>query len=95
MGVLDDLCPVSYPDNPAKEAILTYGWLGCVNFAVQDDDVRAAFEKESGLKFPAAGRMPLDRMIDEATGLEGRQAEYFRAFVLWINENLWGDPEEE
>jgi hypothetical protein len=68
------------------EAYLLPAWLGCLSWALTNPQVLEQFEKSTGFKRNHA-RSPIERMIDEATGM---QAEYFAAFAKWMNENIWG-----
>jgi len=61
-------------------------WLGCISWALQDDNCLAAFRAETGNNW-APGKTPLERMIDEATGSDRR---FIFAFVEWVNVNIWG-----
>lgn len=77
-----DLLPAHTP------AYMADAWLGCIHWAIGDPDTLAAFTAVTG-KTWAPPRNGLDAMIDKATGNE---AEFVRAFVLWANDNVWGDP---
>lgn len=75
-----------HPDNPLMEM----AWLDCLHWAIGHDEIRAGFEADTGARWPGP-RTPLDRMIDEATGFKFDQEEYFRKFIVWFNENVWGE----
>ena len=54
--------PADTPDYMAR------AWYGCISWALGNDDVRAAFEKETGHRY-IAPKNGLDRMIDEFDSL--------------------------
>ena len=64
-------------------------WLGCLQWAIGEPGIIAAFEKDTGLHY-SAPRCPIDAMIDEATGLPEK---IVTAFIPWFNENVWGPTE--
>lgn len=77
---IEELRPADTPD------YMTPAWLGCISWAIGDESVVAAFRQDTGLQW-RPGRNGIDRMIDQATGAE---QEFVRAFVLWVNVNVWG-----
>jgi len=77
------------PSGP--HAYLIPAWLGCLRWALGNDEIMAAFRAETGNTW-TPGRSGLEVAIDRATGAE---ATFFRAFAKWVNENLWGDPDGE
>ena len=82
-GIFDDLIP--------KEHWLIPAWLGCLRYTISDDEMMAAFRKETGNWWEPAAN-PLSRMIDESSGAD---IDFFRALAKWMNENVWGDPDGE
>jgi hypothetical protein len=79
MNVID-LKPADTPD------YMIPAWLGCLHWASQEPWVLEAFMRETGTDISTA-RSPLDRMIDQATGVNAHIAE---AFVRWVNVEIWG-----
>ena len=77
-----------YSDNP----VLSIAFVDFVRFALSDDDMRQAFEADTGESFaPLIKATPLERAIDQATG---REAEILAAFVDWVTVNHWGEEGE-
>lgn len=62
-------------------------WVACLRWALSEDKAMEAFRADTGINWRPA-RTPIDQMTDDATGAE---AEFFRAFAAWFNENVWGD----
>jgi hypothetical protein len=77
---IEDLRPVDTPE------YMTPAWLGCIHWAIGTPEIVDAFRRESGMAWTPA-RNGLDRMIDEATGVEKR---FIEAFIEWANANIWG-----
>lgn len=84
MKTIDELFPKNTPE------YMMPAWLGCLSWALGNPEILAAFRAETGRKW-TPGMTPLDRMIDESTGVD---REFIEAFVVWVNENIWGDPTE-
>lgn len=74
---------------PAGNVVMAAGWLGALRFALGREDILAAFRADTGNQWQP-GQTPIDRMIDEATGAG---ADFFRAFLPWFNENVWGSED--
>ena len=74
------LMPADTPD------YMMPAWLGCMHWAIGEDNIRAAFEAETGHRYTAP-KNGLERMIDESTG---HASAYVEAFIRWANENVWG-----
>jgi len=68
---------------PETDVLMQGAWYDCLMWAADEEDIRHAFEKETGMRL---GKAPLDRMIDEATGFDKAVAA---AFVAWFNKNIW------
>lgn len=77
-----ELMPADTPDYMAP------AWVGCMQWAIGKPEIRAAFEAETGHHY-SPPQSPIDRMIDQATS---HGSAYVKAFVLWANENVWGEP---
>ena len=78
--------PIRPPANTPE--YLWDAWCSCLAWALSEDDVVAAFRRDSGLNW-SPGKTPMDQLIDKATGADER---FIRAFVEWFNERVWGDP---
>jgi hypothetical protein len=59
----------------------------CLRDTISDTAVLAAFHADTGSAC-TPGRMPIDRMIDEASG---REREFVEQYLAWCNENVWGE----
>ncbi|MBS0343805.1 MAG: hypothetical protein JSS56_25145 [Proteobacteria bacterium] len=72
---------------------MTPAWLGCIHYALGNNEMLAAFRAETGNNW-TPGRTGFDRMIDEATGAE---RAFLEQFIRWANVAVWGplDGEEE
>ncbi len=62
-------------------------YLGCLQWASAEPNVIARFESDTGTKIPPKARNGLDRMIDEASGMNRM---VFDKFVDWFDANVWG-----
>ena len=71
--------------NPLMEAM--FG--ACVRWAWEDEEMRQAFEAETGMKLAESS---IEATIDDATGYREVVAE---EFVRWVVENVWGKAEGE
>lgn len=65
---------------------MTPAWIGCMNWAIQEPEIRAAFESDTGMRYTPPNNA-LDEMIDNATGYG---EDYVKSFVQWANINVWG-----
>lgn len=77
---LIDLKPADTPD------YMIPAWLGCITFAIRQPGALDQFRADTGFNWEP-GKTGIDRMIDEATG---REQDFVREFVLWVNRNVWG-----
>lgn len=82
--VIDDLAP------SGEHAYLIPAWLSFLHYAIGNPEIVAQFREDTGNRWQP-GRGGMDRLID---GVSGVEAEFFRSFATWVNENLWGDPGE-
>jgi hypothetical protein len=64
-------------------------WLGCIHWAIGEPGILKAFKADTGLVWRPAGNA-IDQMIDDATGAT---AGFLRAFIQWVNVNVWGPME--
>lgn len=83
-----DIMALMPEDTPAYMAP---AWLGCIHWAVGNDEIMAAFRAETGNAWVPASD-GLGRLIDEATGAD---VAFFTAFVQWVNVNVWGPIDGE
>lgn len=70
------------------DILMQVAWSDYLAFAVQSEEVKQAFERETGIAFPAVPESPLDAMIDDATGY--RDA-VIRDFAYWATLTQWGE----
>lgn len=61
-------------------------WYSSLLFAANNKEIMARFEADTGCVYKKP-MTPIDRMIDESTGLAESVA---RNFVEWHNKNIWG-----
>jgi hypothetical protein len=75
-----------------KSAFMDGMWAAFVDWAFRMDDMRKAFESETGEVFPALAATPLDAMIDNACGFDRKTAlkVYCERFTNWVTINHWG-----
>jgi hypothetical protein len=76
-----DLQPSDTPD------YMIPAWLGCISWVSKSPQIIEMYCQATGSTYQPA-RSPIEAMIDQATG---RGESEVRKFVLWVNENLWGD----
>jgi hypothetical protein len=81
---IEELRPPDLPDS------MVDAWLGCISWAVGNAEVVEAFRADTGVQW-RPGRTGLERMIDEATGADRK---FIEAFIVWVNENLWGSLDD-
>ena len=80
-------------NKPYGLPLMMPGYLGCVNYAIQQEDHREAFRRDTGYDLEAlAFRSPLIKEIDKETGYE---ETIVIAFFDWVTENLWGIEEKK
>lgn len=72
-------------------AYMTEAWLGCIYWAIGTADIVARFREDTGNRWEPA-RTPMERAIDEAAGAD---LAFVKAFVEWVNANLWGPVDGE
>ena len=74
---------IAYPDNP----IMAIMWRDCLLWAIDSPAIRQRFKSDTGLDFVQRRESVIDRMIDEACGVN---AVIVDKFVDWFNANIWG-----
>lgn len=69
--------------------VQTAAWSGLMEFLLGQDDVRAQFERETGVPTfrPPTG---IEKLIDEASGYDPATT-YIARFLLWATPMHWGD----
>ena len=82
MTILEEYMP--------KDPLMQIAWADCLRWAIKEQKIIDQYLKETGDKW-TAGRSPLDRMIDEASGAD---KAFVIRFVQWFNENIWGSENE-
>jgi hypothetical protein len=80
---IEDLKPNDTPD------YMLPAWIGCISWAISEPEVVAAFRQETGNQW-TPGRSPLERMIDQSTGVD---RNFIEAFIRWVNVTIWGPVE--
>lgn len=78
--VIEDLMPADTP------FYMLPAWLGCIQWAIGEPAIVAAFREETG-EWWIPARSGIERLIDEATGLD---RHFIEAFIRWANVNVWG-----
>ena len=63
-------------------------WASCLQWAITTPEIRQAFERDTGHMAFTVGTSPIERMIDEATGIH---YDYLKEFAKWHDENIWGN----
>ena len=76
------------PDNTPE--YLYDAWYSCVHWALGEPDIVAAFRRDTGILWNP-GKSGIERMIDKATMADHK---FIVAFVAWVNENVWGNPND-
>lgn len=72
----------SWDDDP----LMYPAFIACVSWALGEEEIVARSRAETGNNWQVA-RTPIDRMIDQATGIE---REFFQAFASWVEANIFG-----
>ena len=68
---------------------MAVAYFDCLRWAITFEPILKRFEDETGNHIPKS-RSGIERMIDEACGFD-QYEEFFRSFVPWFNDNVWGD----
>lgn len=77
-----------FADLEPTDPLMVWPWYDLLRFCLGQPDCVAQFRADTGETWELAGRTPLDRMIDTATG---REALFFQAFAKWMNQTQWGE----
>lgn len=77
-GPLEHLMPA--------DPLMAIAWYGSIHWAIGTEEIVQAFREETGCNWKPS-RIPIERMIDEATGAD---FQFIEAFARWHNENIWG-----
>lgn len=79
------LTPLGWP-------LMAEAYLGCVSWALDNDDIKRAFQEETGINLESIANAKGEaRMIDEATG---RTREAVAAFMDFVTRTVWGIEQE-
>ncbi len=81
---MNKACPETHP-------LMQIAWSDCLLWAFTFEPIVKQFMDETGNTWEL-GKIPIDRMVDKATGAE---TEYCMEFVEWFNANVWGDSNAE
>ncbi len=76
---LSDLAPT----NP----LMVAPWIGCLQWAISTDEIVEAFREQTGNNWHPS-QIPIENMIDEATGAD---RDFILSFARWVNRNIWGE----
>lgn len=71
----------------ADNILMEVAWRDFVLFALQSDDLKAAYEADTGHRVPKAPTSPLDMMVDRATGYT---QDAVMAYAIWVTRTQWG-----
>ena len=73
--------------------IMMGAFIGLIRYAWNNDEIRHQFEQETRINLGhIIPRNPIEAMIDEACGYDGKEA--IIAFCDWVNVNLWGEEDK-
>lgn len=70
-----------------RDDFMAVAWAAFLQYAISEPQMIAAFERDTGKKFPLPATHPLDAMIDVATGYRGSILE---DFIRWVTIRHWG-----
>ena len=83
-GVFDEKeCVMSTAQNP----ITTAAWADFIMWCEKQPETVTAFNAETGRAYMMKPKLPIEAMIDDATGKVEDDAF---AFARWVTENHWG-----
>lgn len=74
------LKPADTPD------YMTGMWVACITWAIGVEEILDAFRSDTGNVWKPSN-IPLERMIDQASGAE---EAFIKQFVEWVNVKIWG-----
>ena len=77
---------------PLGWPLMAPAYLGCVSWALTNDEIKRAFQSETGINLESIANAKGEaRMIDDATG---RTREAVAAFMDFVTKTVWGiEPE--
>lgn len=81
--------PIRPPDSTPE--YMYDAWYSCVHWALGEPEIMAAFRQDTGIMWEP-GKTGIEKMIDRATGADRK---FVVSFVAWVNENIWGDPNDD
>ncbi len=79
------------PQDPFKTAIMVPMWIGFIEFALGNEEMRRQFEQDTGFTLQARDRIPIEAMVDQACGHVTEATEtILMAFMDWATDKHWG-----
>lgn len=82
--------PLGMTKTPLGFPAMFGAFLGCAEWAIGSEDVRADYLKATGIDLVRiVPRNGLDAMIDKATGYDPKEA--ISAFLDWLVVEIWGE----
>ncbi len=76
---------------PHGDNIMKDAWLSCVSASSGVGGVTKAFKEDTGIDITVlVNRSPIEKMIDEATGIE---KDIAIKWCDWVTKNIWGEQE--
>jgi hypothetical protein len=67
-------------------AYMTPAWLGCIHWALGNDEMVAEFREDTGNGYRPP-KNAIDAAIDKVTGAD---RDFLVDFIKWANVNVWG-----
>ena len=79
----------------ALDMIQTSAWLSLMDWLSKKPDAWDAFSASTGIKVPRPPTTALERMIDQACGVDSHaeQVRFVAAFIRWATIEHWGEDE--
>ena len=75
---------------PWDDHYMLPAFISCVHWAIGEEEIIERFRKETGCNWKP-GKTPLERMIDESTGID---RDFIQKFVNWVADEIFGKPED-
>lgn len=79
---------MSTNESSELEKIKAAAYIGCLQWALSEDEVMREFSRDTGTMIVTKPGSPLERMIDQVTRVNEQVIE---RFIPWFNENVWGE----
>jgi hypothetical protein len=77
-------------DLAPEDPLMAGAWAAALHAAVCNADMMHSFRSDTG-SFWEPGITPIERMIDEATGVD---FAFVIQFIRWFNLNVWGAEQD-